>query len=430
MRVTEEILAERVAHARNGMFYGRYLDGKKCDTRAEFQSLPVSSLQDLGPGGLAELHCPEPGAADVGSATTFLEDFLTIEGVGPLLAALDSEQGKHAGEVSVVARGPGPDGEIVSWSAETVDQALVELASCQPELLVGEARLLLLLAEQAISGGVSLPTSLATVLATGLLTPAARARLQEVWGARVVEFYQRPEALALGVSCNEGSLHLANDLYSCEILDPVNGEPVPPGECGVLVVTSLQPTSLPLVRWSTGDLVEMASAACKCERADFPVRRLGRVADQVELGGRKAAAGKILDAAQAFAEAMGSRKFHVAVRADTLRLLVEVSDPRAALPTREHLDLRKQVGLPMDIRLVPRDSIRSQGAIAEVADGPACQLWDVARWSEQAAASRTSARPTWGRLSSARGRTDFREARKRDAALRSLWRAVESDDPR
>jgi hypothetical protein len=430
MLVTDEFLAARVAHAQTGSFYGRHLAGRTSGTRVEFQNLPTSSLDDLGPGGLAELSCPGVDAEETAKASAFLSSFVTELNPKELLQATCAGAAGSPSPAALVATGLAPAGEIRFWRSERVARAMQDLVSFAPGVVWGDPRALLLLAEESATAGVcKIPPSISLVLASGLLPTSLRSQLEEDWGARVVELYQRPEAVLLGASCPEGSLHLANDLYSCEILDPVHEEPVPPGARGVLVITSLQPTSTPLVRWRTGDLVEVGTAACKCERPDFPVRRLGSVADTVTFGGHETTAVEILAAAQTFAAALDSRIFYTGVRAQDLRILVEVSDPQAALPTKEYLDLRRQIGLPIDVRLVERGSTPGRLCLDEISDTPEGQLWRIADWTLRAANSSPPKAGTTGSFFSADRWREYRQERQRNSRRRALLRVMESQEP-
>jgi hypothetical protein len=426
MLVSDELLAQRVAEARRGSFYERYLAGKTCETRADLQNLPISSRDNLGSDGLGGLYCAHPETSGEGAVRTFLEEFVPAESLGPLIEVPGDKPPEFASPTTVVGGGPGPDFSTSSWSSGTLSETIAALHIQQSIVVKGDARLLLLFAEAALSAGDPMPASVELVLATGLMPSSLRSRIEDLWGARVVEIFQKPEAPVLGASCAEGSLHLANDLYACEILDPEDGKPVPPGGRGVLVVTSLQPMSYPLVRWSSGELVEMAATACKCQRPDFPVSRLGEAAAAVAFGGREATANQILDAAQGFAAALGTEIFHTAIRAGDLRILVEVADPEISLPTKEHLDLRRQIGLPMDVRLVPRGSISGSLSLELAIGEPACQLWRLADWSEHVPDSGPGSGLSLRGLLAPGGWDAYRKVRRRRAHQRSLRRAIES----
>jgi hypothetical protein len=69
-------------------------------------------------------------------------------------------------------------------------------------------------------------------------------------------------------------LHINEDLFYPEVLDPQTGEPVPAGTVGELVLTSLAHEALPLLRYRTGDLTALWPGGCSCGR---PLRKMNRI---------------------------------------------------------------------------------------------------------------------------------------------------------
>jgi phenylacetate-CoA ligase len=85
-----------------------------------------------------------------------------------------------------------------------------------------------------------------------------------------------------------GVLHVIESAFLPEIVDPQTGEPVPAGEKGELILTTLVRTGSPLLRYRTGDLVCAAKdAVCKCGRHDLALAGgiIGRVDDMVVVRG-------------------------------------------------------------------------------------------------------------------------------------------------
>jgi phenylacetate-CoA ligase len=112
--------------------------------------------------------------------------------------------------------------------------------------------------------------------------------LEEVWGAKAFEGYGLQE-LGAGVagSCpHKEGMHL--DLYvAVEVVDPLSGEPVPDGQPGELVLTSLGRMATPLIRYRSGDLARLLpDEPCPCGM--IPTRKighiLGRTDDMIFLG--------------------------------------------------------------------------------------------------------------------------------------------------
>ena len=104
-----------------------------------------------------------------------------------------------------------------------------------------------------------------------------RARLQEAWGISFYNCYGLSEMCGPGVAFEcpvQQGLHLWEDAYLGEVVDPESGEPVADGEQGELVLTSLTREAMPLIRYRTRDLTSMVPEPCPCGRAH---RRLARI---------------------------------------------------------------------------------------------------------------------------------------------------------
>jgi len=108
-------------------------------------------------------------------------------------------------------------------------------------------------------------------------TEGARQRLQAAWGIPMYNCYGLSEMCGPGVAfeCPEQrGLHLWEDAYHVEIVDPDSGEPVAEGEEGELVLTTLTREAMPLIRYRTRDLTALVPGLCNCGRTH---RRLARV---------------------------------------------------------------------------------------------------------------------------------------------------------
>jgi phenylacetate-CoA ligase len=163
------------------------------------------------------------------------------------------------------------------------------------------------------------------------LPPALRRRLERVWSARVIELYGSTETMLLGTSCRAGTLHPETRLAYCEVL-ALDGAP---GR-GRLVVTTLGIDGSPLVRFDTGDVVELTTA-CPCGDPRPGLVVLGRAADAVELGGRALFPHEVIDAAAAAADAVDSSVFFVVVLPDRFLVRIEAAgagDAAAAFAAR------------------------------------------------------------------------------------------------
>jgi phenylacetate-coenzyme A ligase PaaK-like adenylate-forming protein len=108
--------------------------------------------------------------------------------------------------------------------------------------------------------------------------------IERAWGCEVFEHYGMTEmglGGAMACEAHDGYHPREADLLF-EIVDPRTGAPLPDGEYGEIVFTTLTRTAMPLVRYRTGDMSRFIPGPCPCGSV---LKRLARVAD------RKAAKG-------------------------------------------------------------------------------------------------------------------------------------------
>ena len=147
------------------------------------------------------------------------------------------------------------------------------------------------LAEVAAEQKIDLSSSaVRTVLVAGEAggnIPATRARIEAAWGARVIDHWGMTEigSLAMEAADDPGSLYLLETECIAEILDPVSGQPVTPGEEGELVLTNLGRHGSPLLRYRTGDRVRAALSGKHGDLLRLDGGILGRVDDMLTIRG-------------------------------------------------------------------------------------------------------------------------------------------------
>ncbi|MFQ5829220.1 MAG: phenylacetate--CoA ligase family protein [Candidatus Methylomirabilia bacterium] len=117
-----------------------------------------------------------------------------------------------------------------------------------------------------------------------------RARIEELLGLTAVDFYGLSELIGPGVAveCAEvrQGLHLNEDYFLPEVVDPERGTPLPPGTEGELVLTALSREALPLLRYRTGDITALNPEPCACGRHTVRMARIkGRTDDMLVIKG-------------------------------------------------------------------------------------------------------------------------------------------------
>ncbi len=105
-----------------------------------------------------------------------------------------------------------------------------------------------------------------------------RAAIERGLGITAVDIYGLSEILGPGVACEcveeKRGLHVWEDHFLPEIIDPATGDPRPDGTEGELVFTTLTKEAFPMIRYRTGDICSLSAEPCRCGRTH---RRMGRI---------------------------------------------------------------------------------------------------------------------------------------------------------
>jgi phenylacetate-CoA ligase len=187
----------------------------------------------------------------------------------------------------------------------------------------------------------------------GASIAAARARIEEAWGARVLDHAGSTEVGVFSYPCPAGGgLHVAEQEFLCEILDPHTGAQVHEGGQGELVLTALSRAGFPAIRFRGGDVVDVGGS-CPGGHDDvwLPNGIVGRTDDMVVIRGMNVFPSAIEHTLRE-AGALGEyriRFYTEAADRDEVRVLIETTEP-ALVRTVEERILRR---LALRVRVVP-----------------------------------------------------------------------------
>ncbi|WP_430789907.1 phenylacetate--CoA ligase family protein [Virgibacillus flavescens] len=117
-----------------------------------------------------------------------------------------------------------------------------------------------------------------------------RATLEEKLDIKAVDIYGLSEVVGPGVAieCKEeqNGLHIQEDHFFVEVIDPDTMQPLPDGEYGELVFTSLTKEAFPIIRYRTGDIASINREKCGCGRTTVRMSRIkGRIGDMLIVRG-------------------------------------------------------------------------------------------------------------------------------------------------
>lgn len=214
-------------------------------------------------------------------------------------------------------------------------------------------------------------------------TDEMRKELESKLGIKAYDIYGLTEIIGPGVGheceCQNGT-HLCEDHFFPEIIDPETGEPMPPGEMGELVFSTITKEGMPLLRFRTRDLTSLIYDKCECGRTSVRMNRiLGRSDDMLIIRGVNVYPSQVESVICEMPE-LEPHYFIVVDRInnlDTFEVQVEVKEEFYSDEVNKLLDLRKRIvhrlqsviGLSPDVKLVePRSIERSQGKAKRVND--------------------------------------------------------------
>jgi len=218
-------------------------------------------------------------------------------------------------------------------------------------------------------------------------TEALRAALERAFACPAYDVYGLSEIVGPGVAgeCERrDGLHVADDHFLPEIIDPGTGAVLPAGDEGELVLTTLSKHALPMIRYRTGDITTLNAAPCACGRTSARIARIkGRADDMLIVKGVNLYPSEVESTLLAIEELAPHYQL-IVDRTRTLARLEVHAEPEAALVARcggfdaAHpvlADLRRRVGeqlakaigLTADVTLVaPRTLPRSEGKAVRV----------------------------------------------------------------
>ena len=212
---------------------------------------------------------------------------------------------------------------------------------------------------------------------------AMRHEINEKLGIRATDNYGLSEVMGPGVAgeCQEcNGLHINEDHFLLEVIDPETLEPVEPGEVGELVVTTLTKEAFPMIRYRTRDLTRLIPEPCACGRTFTRMQRImGRTDDMLIIKGVNVFPVQIekvlfeIEGTQPHYQIVVERENH----SDRVTVLVEVNESlffdqmKKQRQMVDHIKARlaSELGIGVAVKLVEEKTLeRSEGKSKRVID--------------------------------------------------------------
>jgi phenylacetate-CoA ligase len=211
-----------------------------------------------------------------------------------------------------------------------------------------------------------------------------RSKIEQAWdGLEAHDVYGLSEVIGPGVAaeCREGrgSLHVFEDHFYPEVVDE-SGQPVPPGQTGELVLTTLTKQALPVIRYRTGDVTKFVDGPCGCGRTSRRIARLfGRVDDMLVIRGVNVYPSEI--EAVLLDDSRVSGQYQIIVdRRGALPEMVVRAELAALVGPDQRAELVHRLALALKDRLRLRVGVLvgDPGTLLRQETGKAKRVWEVA----------------------------------------------------
>jgi phenylacetate-CoA ligase len=404
-------LVERVYH--NVPFYRKKLDERGITpggirSLADLSRLPFTEKQDLRnnyPFGMfavpkenvVRIHA---SSGTTGKATVVGYTKRDVSNWADLMARSFMAAGANRGDVVHNAYGYGlfTGGLGAHYGAERLGATIVPvsggatkrqvllLRDFGPTVICCTPSYMLFLAEASAEAGIDirdLPLRIG-IFGAEPWTEEMRKDIESRLGIKAIDIYGLSEVMGpgVGIECHEAQdgLHIFEDHFLPEIIDPQTGEVLPPGSVGELVLTTLTKEAQPLIRYRTRDITSINYVPCKCGRTHCRIHRLmGRSDDMLIIRGVNVFPSQI---EAIILETEGTAPHYQLIvnregNLDTLEIQVEVDEASFSDEIKNLQRMEKKIansikeflGVTASVKLVEPKSIqRSEGKAKRIID--------------------------------------------------------------
>jgi phenylacetate-CoA ligase len=391
-RLQSDRLRQTVAYVRERVpFYAERLDGLDVDSLDDLPGIPFtrkSDLRDHYPfellavpmSGILRIHVSSGTTGQptvVGYTAGDVDVFARVNARSLAMAGAEPGMMLHnaygyglfTGGLGLHYGGERLGLAVVPVSGGNTERQLLLIQDFRPDVICATPSYALTLAHELARRDVSADEVSLRFACLGAepWTDAIRAEVDAGLGIRSTNIYGLSEIIGPGIAneCVEerdGS-HVNEDHFYPEIVDPRTGEPLPDGEEGVLVFTTLTKEAVPLLRYWTGDICSLSSEPCSCGRT---LRRMsqikGRTDDMLVIRGVNVYPSQV-EALIPRVPELSANYVLVVTRDEALdRLEVQVEGSSPSSGTELARLIKETIGCTAEVTVVPPGAIpRSEG---------------------------------------------------------------------
>lgn len=271
-------------------------------------------------------------------------------GYGLWTAGVGFQAGAERAGAMAVPTGPG-----------NVDLQFELMVDLRTTVICATSSFGLLLAEEALKRGLLERLGLRVgIFGSERWGDAMRGRIEAVLGIEAFDLYGMTELYGpgAGIDCRlHQGIHYWDDYYAVEIVDPLTGSVLPPGQEGEVVVTTLRKQAQPLIRYRTRDICRILPEPCPCGSPHPRIDRLvGRTDDMIKVRGVQLYPA-LVDSVLAGVEGAGSEyQIHIDRLEGRERLLIRVEaaeqPPRTGLAAELASVLQARLGVRPEVEVM------------------------------------------------------------------------------
>ncbi len=217
-----------------------------------------------------------------------------------------------------------------------------------------------------------------------------RANLEEKLGYKALDVYGLTEVMGPGVAIEcleQNGLHVAEDHFFVEVLDPETHLPVPDGEWGELVITTLTKEATPVVRYRTKDITRIMPGECACGRTHRRIDRLhGRTDDMMIIRGVNVFPSQIENVCTGFEEIADWYQIELTREnsLDVATLKIEINPDFPMDEIRKIEDLQKRLEQALKDELATKIKVRVvEPYTIQRSEGKAVRIVDLRKQEEK-----------------------------------------------